>query len=727
MIRKMHRVQWGFGLMVIILTGCARPYSKTAKATTEGETQRAAREVIQRLIGPRAGEIELRTIDGTKDNDVYEIEAREGHLTISASSSVGLTYAFNTYLQKACHSMATWSGKHLELPDRWPDYPREVVTSPYHYRYYLNVVTFGYTTPYWDWKRWEKEIDWMALHGINMPLATVASEAIAARVWKKFGLTDQEIADFFTGPAHLPWHRMGNLNKWDGPIPPAWHQDQLILQHKILERMRELGMHPIAPAFAGFVPEGFQRRHPELSVKRLNWGGFPAAYNAFVLAPNAPLFEQIGKMFVQEWEKEFGKNDFYLSDSFNEMDVPVPKNDTAAKYALLTDYGQTIYRSIAAGNPGATWVTQGWTFGYQHQFWDRPALKALLKNVPDKKMLIIDLANEFPKYVWHIEQTWKSQEGYHGKTWIFSYVPNFGGKTTYTGDLSLYATGGPEALRSPYSKTLVGFGSAPEGIENNEVIYELLGDMGWTRKPIDLENWLEKYCLSRYGGYPASMAEAWKSLRHSAYGSFSSYPRFVWQTVVPDPKRKSQVDTSTTFLSGVRSFLQSREALKGSALYRNDAIELSALYLSIKADEHYKAALRADGLGQIIQKNTELSKAVQLLLGIDRLLQSHPLDRLEPWVDMARSHGKNHGEKDYYESNAKRLITTWGAAQGDYAARMWSGLIKDYYIPRMEQYLSDKRNELSSWEEKWIRQPWKNTTVPYGDPLEAAAKLVAEN
>jgi len=58
------------------------------------------------------------------------------------------------------------------------------------------VVTFGYTTPYWDWARWEKELDWMALHGINMPLATVASEAIAERVWLKLGLSKSEIRDF---------------------------------------------------------------------------------------------------------------------------------------------------------------------------------------------------------------------------------------------------------------------------------------------------------------------------------------------------------------------------------------------------------------------------------------------------------------------------------------------------------------------------------------------------
>ncbi len=29
---------------------------------------------------------------------------------------------------------------------------------------------------FWDWERWEKEIDWMILHGINMPLMVIGEE-----------------------------------------------------------------------------------------------------------------------------------------------------------------------------------------------------------------------------------------------------------------------------------------------------------------------------------------------------------------------------------------------------------------------------------------------------------------------------------------------------------------------------------------------------------------------
>lgn len=37
---------------------------------------------------------------------------------------------------------------------------------------------------WWDWERWEKEIDWMALQGVNLPLAFTGQEAIWQKVFK---------------------------------------------------------------------------------------------------------------------------------------------------------------------------------------------------------------------------------------------------------------------------------------------------------------------------------------------------------------------------------------------------------------------------------------------------------------------------------------------------------------------------------------------------------------
>ncbi|MBT9876318.1 alpha-N-acetylglucosaminidase [Bacteroides ovatus] len=683
-----------------------------------------AKQLIERQIGERAQSIHFEYIEPSDGKDIFEVIASDGRLTLRGSSSVAICYAFHTYMKEACKSMKTWSGEHITSVMPWPDYELYEQVSPYELRYFLNVCTFGYTTPYWDWERWEKEIDRMALYGVNMPLATVASEAIAERVWLRMGLNKEEIREFFTAPAHLPWHRMGNLNKWDGPLSDAWQQNQIALQHQILTRMRELGMQPIAPAFAGFVPEAFAQKHPDTQFRHMRWGGFDEEYNAYVLPPDSPFFEEIGKLFVEEWEKEFGENTYYLSDSFNEMELPIDKEDKEAKYKLLAEYGETIYKSIAAGNPDAVWVTQGWTFGYQHSFWDKESLKALLSNVPDDKMIIIDLGNDYPKWVWNTEQTWKVHDGFYGKKWIFSYVPNFGGKNTMTGDLDMYASSSVKALRAANKGNLIGFGSAPEGLENNEVVYELLADMGWSSDSIDLDDWMTIYCEARYGGYPDAMEEAWKLFRKTAYSSLYSYPRFTWQTVIPDQRRISKIDLSDDYLQAIRLYASCADELKSSELYRNDLIEFVSYYVAAKAENFYKQALKDDSENRVLAAQRNLQQTVDLLMDVDRLLASHPLYRLEEWVELARNSGTTLQEKDAYEANAKRLITSWGGIQEDYAARFWSGLIKDYYIPRIQLYFTKDRNKIREWEEQWITSPWINSTTPFDDPVEAALNLI---
>ena len=61
--------------------------------------------------------------------------------------------------------------------------------------YYLNFCTFSYTMPYWDWTDWEREIDWMALHGITMPLAITGHEAALHAAYSALGLDDDAIRE----------------------------------------------------------------------------------------------------------------------------------------------------------------------------------------------------------------------------------------------------------------------------------------------------------------------------------------------------------------------------------------------------------------------------------------------------------------------------------------------------------------------------------------------------
>ena len=75
----------------------------------------------------------------------------------------------------------------------------------YRFRYYQNVCTVSYSSAFWDWARWEQEIDWMALQGINLPLAFTAQEAIWKMVYSEMGMTQQELDEHFSGAAFFAW------------------------------------------------------------------------------------------------------------------------------------------------------------------------------------------------------------------------------------------------------------------------------------------------------------------------------------------------------------------------------------------------------------------------------------------------------------------------------------------------------------------------------------------
>lgn len=54
----------------------------------------------------------------------------------------------------------------------------------FHFHMILFYLLLEDSFAWWDWERWEKEIDWMALQGVNLPLAFTGQEAIWQKVFK---------------------------------------------------------------------------------------------------------------------------------------------------------------------------------------------------------------------------------------------------------------------------------------------------------------------------------------------------------------------------------------------------------------------------------------------------------------------------------------------------------------------------------------------------------------
>src|SRR4029077_2506552 len=112
------------------------------------------------------------------------------------------------------------------------------VRTPYSIRYFFNYCTFSYTMAWWDWAQWQRMIDWMALKGINMPLAVTGQEGVWRLVLRDLGLTDWISGHFLVAPASLPWGWMGNIDGLGGPLPRNWIDSHITLERQILARER---------------------------------------------------------------------------------------------------------------------------------------------------------------------------------------------------------------------------------------------------------------------------------------------------------------------------------------------------------------------------------------------------------------------------------------------------------------------------------------------------------
>lgn len=60
---------------------------------------------------------------------------------------------------------------------------------------------------------------------------------------------------------------------------------------------------------------------------------------------------------------------------------------------------------------------------------------------------------------------------------------------------------------------MIGTGLTMEGINQNYVIYDLMTDTAWLKKPLNLTKWFTSYATRRYGRENENAAKAWHILQ----------------------------------------------------------------------------------------------------------------------------------------------------------------------------------------------------------------------
>jgi len=692
----------------------------------------AVRGLIHRLIPAHANQFELENIPIEQQKDVFEIESKAGKIVLRGNNGVSLASALNAYLKEYGHCDISWNGTNLELPAILPAVPKKLHrTTPYTYRYYLNYCTFNYSMSWWDWARWEKEIDWMALNGINFPLAVAGQNAVWDRVYKSLGFTDIELIGFFSGPAYFNWFWMGNLDGWGGPLPKSLMQKQETLQKKILERERAFGMKPILPAFTGHVPAAFKERFPQAKLKKTKWSTFPEVY---ILDPSDPLFTEVGKRFLQEEIKTFGTDHFYTSDTFNE-NAP-PTNDST----FLSAVSKKVYQSMALADPKATWIMQGWLFHFHASFWQPTQIKAMLNAVPNDKLMVLDLWSEN-------HPVWNRTEAYYGKPWIWCMLHNFGGNVSLYGRMDEVAKRPALTLRDPNAGNMVGIGLTPEAIEQNPVMYALMLEHVWCDTPIDVTSWLDDYAYRRYGKRNEAAAKAWQILHATVYtgGILNGGPESIITGRPTLDKSTNGTKTEKNYrpqdlLPAWDLLMQAADELQQSDGFQYDLVDLSRQVLANYADTLQQSWASAYRKGDWANFECYTQAFLTVIDDMDRLLGTRRDFLLGKWLEGAKALGDTQEEKQLYEKNARNLITLWGdrnANLHEYANKQWNGMLKGFYKSRWEQFFTYLQNchkkgvkpDLKGFEEKmknWEWQ-WVHAHQSYPDKAQGNAVVMAQS
>ncbi|MBK0379695.1 alpha-N-acetylglucosaminidase [Mucilaginibacter segetis] len=697
------------------------------------DSSAAVYALIKRIVPKHAAEFQIKFIPKDNDKDVFELESSGNKIILSGNNGISIASSLNYYLKNYAHCDISWNGTNLNLPKRLPVVPSKVRrVSPYKYRYYFNYCTFNYTMSWWNWDRWQWEIDWMALNGINMPLAITGQNAIWQRVYKSLNFTDDDLASFFSGPAYFNWFWMGNLDGWGGPLPQSIITGQEELQKKILAQERGFGMTPILPSFTGHVPSAFQTRYPESKLKKTKWSTFSPAY---VLDPDDPMFTVVGKKFLDEEIKTFGTDHYYTADTFNEM-IP-PSNDSL----YLDNITGKVYQSMLKADKDAHWIMQGWLFYHDPKFWHPKQVKALLNAVPDDRMIILDLWSEN-------HPVWKTNNAYYGKPWIWCMLLNFGGNISMYGRMDVVAQEPAKALKSPEANKISGIGLTPEAIEQNPVMYELMLENAWTDQPIDAAEWLKGYAWRRYGSKNQYADKAWEILHHTVYtgGIMQGGPESIitgrpTMAALTGGTRPHKNYAPKDFYPAWGYLVKASSKLKSSDGFQYDMVDVTRQALVNYADTIQRQFAAA--YAEHDQKKFKIlsDKFLMILDDVDNLLGTRKDFLLGKWLNDARKWGATPDEKDLFEKNARDLITLWGdekATLHEYASKQWAGMISGFYKPRWEQYFKyvnaqmalqkpiDQKQfetDITHWEWNWVNSHETYTDKTHGSSITEAQKL----
>ena len=712
-----------------------------------------------------AGKFEIVIDASLAENgkDVFVITSQNGKPCIKGNTQLSVATGINWYLNHYAHVNLTWNNLTTDLSQVTLPVPggeeKHVCNAPY--RYDFNTCTFSYSMAFWTWERWQQEIDWMALHGINAPLNLVGLDVVTRNFLKELGVSESDIDAYIAGPGFIAWFAMNNLEGWGGTIesqgtgvfmqgnPDWWYTRQEQLCKNMLKRMRELGMQPVIPGFSGQIPNSLSNYTIAgfSSSDVINGGTWAGGYTRpDILHPNSSSYATLAPIYYKHLEAIMGVSELYSMDPFHEGGLPSAVTNATCYPPIMAaldtyhnavdDAAKTSY-NVGTEDNQAKWIIQYW------QNIPQSGAFSAMSSYGDR-FIGLDLFSD-NIYAGNAAK-WRDTGNncyYQGRPYIYCMLHNFGGRSGMHGRLETTMDGYFQALAN--NNNCQGIGATPEGTETNPILYDMLFELPWmdvNNRPT-ADEWLKDYAYARYGVDNANALEALKNLKKSVWDCkvnqqgtseavILARPNWTVNNVSSWSTAAIYWDTQDVLLAAdqlysIKDAVTANGGQDGIANYNYDFIDVVRQAMVDYAAELLPLIKAAHDKGD----NTEYTRLyqlyLQLMLDLDEMLSYDENFKLERWTSLARNIADEvagttttENDRNWLEWNARTQVTVWSKGNTDlhdYSNRCWAGLIKDFHYERWKYFFENNGAAPNGGWFSGFEYPW---TVDFNDTYNLA-------
>ena len=275
-----------------------------------------AQEFLQRHCPKWAPQVQFETIDLPG----WEVSAAGGDIIVRGGSLLAQAVGLRRFLEEYAGMSLAYSGtdervtftlrvKKLPLP--FTSMKGEL---PAQTRACFGPMTFAGSPCWWDWARWQDEIDILALYGVNEALLLIGSEYAWFQALRTENIGTDYIMGGMSAPPFWPRQLQGKFDSILPPVDPMYLKSRGQMAKAIAGRMRAWGIIPVPPAFPGTASSslyGILRNGARL-LPQPAWNGYKHTYK---IDPGCAAYARLKNAYETQLTQLFGEIERYWAPS----------------------------------------------------------------------------------------------------------------------------------------------------------------------------------------------------------------------------------------------------------------------------------------------------------------------------------------------------------------------------------------------------------------------------